>query len=372
MFAKPFSLVLVYILTIFNMLILASPIIALALPFISIKGGVVNMDYDTYYRIKFAFCFVTFLVSFLMLVYLVFDFLFGFSVRSSLKGCTRYEKVKDYDFLTDLFNQVKSKFGEKNVRLYIKKSDEINAYAISSLGTRAIVLTRGLIDHYLTSSPDPKMFLYALRSVIGHEMSHLINKDFLPTFLIIVNQKVTNFVSGAFYYLFSLGINAARFTPYIGNQTARMMSWTYSGLNFLITVFNRLVVYNIYEFLRRGVMRFVEYRCDRQSAKAFGGQSMALALSMLGEHGYFTLFSTHPGTKSRMNKVKDIKISDSTIRAGFFDGLANYFALMFLPIICLYFAKQAHVDLMVREYIRNHEAINRKVVTLWHLVSKFF
>lgn len=372
MFAKPFSLVLVYILTIFNMLILASPIIAGALPFVSIKDSVITMDYDTYHLIKFAFCFVAFLVSFLMLVYLVFDFLFGFSVRSSLKGCTRYEKVKDYDFLTDLFNQVKSKFGEKNVRLYIKNSDEINAYAISSLGTRAIVLTRGLIDHYLTSSPDPKMFLYALRSVIGHEMSHLINKDFLPTFLIIVNQKITNFVSGVTCFVFSFGIRAVRFTPYIGNQTAWAMNRTYIVMNLIITSFNRLIVYNLYEFLRRFVMRFVEYRCDHQSAKAFGGQSMALALSMLGESGYFTLFSTHPGTKSRMNRVKDIKISDSVIRAGFFDGLANYFALMFLPIICLYFAKQAHVDLMVREYIRDHETINRKISTLWHLVSKFF
>ena len=372
MFAKPFSLVLVYILTIFNMLILTSPIIAAAIPFVSINGGVISMDYDTYYHIKFAFFFTAFLVSFLMLVYLLLDFLFGFSVRASLKGCTRYEKVKDYDFLTDIFNQVKKKFGEKNVRLYVKNSDEINAYAISSLGTRAIVVTRGLVDHYLVSSPDPKMFLYALRSVIGHEMSHLINKDFLPTFLIIVNQKITNFVSGMLYFLFSLGMGVARYAPYIGNQTVRIMSWSYTLLNLAITAFNRLVVYNIYEFLRRGVMRFVEYRCDRQSAKAFGGSSMAQALSMLGESGYFTLFSTHPGTKSRMNKVKDIKISDEIIRPGFLDGLTNYFALMFLPIICLFLAKQAGVDLMAREYLRNHAMINRKISTLWHLISKFF
>jgi len=372
MFAKPFSLVLVYILTIFNMLILTSPIIAAAIPFVSIHGGAISMDYETYYRIKFVFFFTAFLVSFLMLLYLVLDFLFGFSVRASLKGCTRYEKVKDYIFLTDIFNQVKNKFGEKNVRLYIKDSDEINAYAISSLGTSAIVLTRGLVDHYLASSPDPKMFLYSLRSVIGHEMSHLINKDFLPTFLIIVNQKVTNFVSGVTYYIFSICVNAARYTPYIGNQTARVMSLTYTLLNLAITAFNRLVVYNIYEFLRRGVMRFVEYRCDHQSAKAFGGQGMAQALSMLGESGYFTLFSTHPGTKSRISKVKNVKISDSIIRPGFFDSLTNYFALIFLPIICLYFAKHAGVDLMLREYLRDHETINRKISTLWHLISKFF
>lgn len=149
MFAKPFSLILVYILTICNTMILISPIIAAAAPFIAVKGYTISLDYYIYAHMKFVFFFAAFLVSFLMVVYLFFDFLFGFSVRSSLKNCTRYEKVKDYDFLTDLFNQVKSKFGEKNVKLYIKNSDEINAYAISSLGNRAVVLTRGIIDHYL-------------------------------------------------------------------------------------------------------------------------------------------------------------------------------------------------------------------------------
>jgi len=372
MFAKPFSLILVFVLTIFNMLILASPIIATAAPFVSIHGNVISMEAEVYYKIKFAFFFTAFLVSFLMMIYFVFDFLFGFSLRASLRGCTRYEKVKDYDFLTDIFNQVKSKFGQKHVNLYIKNTKEINAYAISSLGSRAVVLTRGLIDHYLNSSADPKTFLYSLRSVIGHEMSHLINKDFLPTFLIITNQKITNFVSTILYQIFALGIRASRFLPYISNQTARTMSWTYTAINFFITAFNRLIVYNIYEFLRLFVMRSIEYRCDRQSAKAFGGQNMSLALSMLGESGYFTLFSTHPKTKARMNKVKDIKINDSVIHAGFVDEVSNYFALLFLPVVCLYFAKQAGVDLMVREYIRNHEAINRKVMTLWNLVSKFF
>lgn len=372
MFAKPFSLVLVFILTIFNSLVLASPIIAAAVPFISFNDNVIGIDYDVYYRLKFAFMFAAFLVSFLMMAYFTLDFLFGFSARSALKGCTKYEKVKDYDFLTDLFNQVKSKFGEKNVRLYIKNSDEINAYAVSSLGTKSIVLTKGLINHYLALAPDPKMFLYSLRSVIGHEMSHLINKDFLPAFFIITNQKITNFVSNLFYSSLLFCTRAMRVVPYVGNYSSRILVVTNNLINLLVTAFNRLVVYTIYEFLRRFVMRFIEYRCDRQSAKAFGGQNMAMALSMLSENGYFTLFSTHPRTKSRMNRVKNIKISDSVIRAGFMDEISNYFALLFLPIVCLYFAKQAHVDSMLREYIRNHETINRKVSTLWNLINKFF
>jgi Zn-dependent protease with chaperone function len=372
MFAKPISLILVYVMTIFNVAVLSSPLLAAIVPFAHFKNHSLVIDGGILQNLKFAFLFLLFLVSFLMLIYLVLDFLFSFSLRSSLKGCVRYEKIKDYDFLTGIFDQVKNKFGEKNVKLYVKNSDEINAFAASSLGGRAIVLTRGLINHYLVECPDPKNFLYTLRSVLGHEMSHLINKDFLPAFLIIANQKITNFVSNILHVIFGIGTRIVRFMPFGGRFSAQMMSDTYSFLNFVITFFNRFVVYNVYEMLRRFVSRSIEYRCDRQSAKAFGGQNMALALSMLGESGYFTLFSTHPGTRARIKKVENIKISDSVIRAGFFDSLANYFSLMFLVVICLKFAQNAHVDLMLREYIRNHEVINRKLSILWNLVSRFF
>ncbi|OFW80406.1 MAG: hypothetical protein A2887_05590 [Alphaproteobacteria bacterium RIFCSPLOWO2_01_FULL_40_26] len=372
MFSKPFSFVLVYVVTVFNVAVLASPVVAALMPFITFHDNVIGMDYGTYQNLCFGLFLALFVVSFLMLVYFILDFLFGFSVRSSLKGCTRYEKIKDYDFLTDLFDQVKNKFSEKSVRLYIKDSDEINAFAISSLGSRAIVLTRGIINHYLVECEDPKMFLYALRSIIGHEMSHLINKDFLPTFLVITNQKVTNLVSCMLHVIFSFAVRIINIIPFGGRMSSRVMADTYSILNFVITFFNRFVVYNIYEFLRRFVSRSIEFRCDRQSARAFGGQNMALALSMLGESGYFTLFSTHPGTRARIRKVENIRIEDAIVRPGFFDALANYFSLMFLIVICLYFAKQAQVDIMVREYIRNHEVIHRKLSLLWHLVSKFF
>jgi Zn-dependent protease with chaperone function len=372
MFAKPLNLMLVYVITIFNLVILCSPLIAVVIPFISIDNNLITIEDTIFQKLKFAFLFVCFLVSFLMLIYLVIDFIFGFSVRSSLKGCVRFEKIKDYDFLTDLFDQTKNKFGEKGVKLYIKNSDEINAYAISCLSKKAIVLTRGLIHHYLEECEDPKAFLYALRSIIGHEMSHLVNKDFLPTFLIITNQKVTNIISAFLHILFNFGIRIFSRLPVGGILAARTMRDSYMILNFVLTAFNRFVVYNIYELLRRFISRSIEYRCDMQSAKAFGGKNMAFALSMLGESGYFTLFSTHPRTKSRMARVEEVRISDTIVKPRFFDSLANYFSLMFLVVICLYFAKQAYVDVFVRLYLRDHETINRKLAVLWHLISQFF
>jgi hypothetical protein len=73
-----------------------------------------------------------------------------------------------------------------------------------------------------------------------------------------------------------------------------------------------------------------------------------------------------------MRKVEKVKMVDETIKPSFFDSLANYFALMFLVILCLYFAKQSHVDLLVREYLQDHEVINRKLMMLWNLISRVF
>ena len=368
MFAKPINLILVYIITVFNIVVLASPFAVALLPLLNYAHRSFGISEGVLSEIKFAVFILLFCVSFLMLFYLFLDFLFGFSVRSSLKNCSRFEKIKDYDFLSDIFDQVKTRFGEKNVYLYIKNSDEINAFAVSSFNKRAIVLTQGLIKHYLVECPDPKRFLNAIRSIMGHEMSHLINKDFLPGFLIITNQKVTNFVSSIMSFFFRLLSRFMLFIPGVRSY-AFLMNDLYSIVRFVLTSFNRFIVYNIYEFLRRFVSRAIEYRCDRQSAYAFGGHNMALALSMLGKSGYFTLFSTHPGTARRIKKVQEVKMTESTIGARFIDSIANYFSVMFLMIICLYFAKEAGVDMIIRSYLRDHEIIHRKLLMLLGLVK---
>lgn len=372
MLSKPFSMVLVFVVAIANMVVLLSPFLALLIPFVELDGRIIRMDNSVYEKAKLTFFLTVFFTSFFMLVYLFFDYLFGFSVKSSLKNCVRYEKLKDCDFLTDLFDQIKAKFGCKNVKLYVKNSDEINAYAVSSLGKRCIVLTRGLIHHYSNSCDDPKDFLYALRSIMGHEMSHLVNKDFLPALIIITNQKVTNFISRIMRWCFAIFIRISIFLPFAGRMMARLSHDGFLLIDRIVTFFNRVVVYNLYEFLRKFVSRSIEYRCDAQSAKAFGGNNMAFALSMLGSGGYFTLFSTHPRTKARINRVENISISGSIVRPRLVDSLANYFSLMLIVTICLYFAKQAQIDLYVRYYIREHEFIHSKLLSLWRLVIQYF
>ena len=372
MLAKPFSLILVYTIACFNLLFILSPFLAILLPFIDYQKGQFIISGSIISKLIDVFGFVIFLISFLMLFYLFLDFIFGFSVRASLKKCKKYEKYKEYDFLTPIFSQVKEKFGENSVHLYIKNSNEINAYAVASLGSRAIVISRGLIDHYLVLCPEPKMFLSAVRSIISHEMSHLINKDFLPSFIVMTNQKVTNFVSRILRLVFVGLANLVSFFPYGGRSSAFLMSVGYNFFNTFFTIFNSVVVYNIYEFLRKFTSRSIEYRCDKQASKAFGGKNMSFALSMLGEDGYFTIFSTHPKTTSRIKKIENIKSSEGVVKPTIIDSIINYFSLLFLAIITLVFAKMANVDILVRELIRNHEMLHRKLSILWNLLMKIY
>jgi Zn-dependent protease with chaperone function len=372
MFAKPFSLILVYIITCFNLLFILSPFLAILLPFIDYQKGEFIISGSIFGKLVDVFGFVIFLISFLMLIYLFLDFIFGFSVRYSLKKCKKYEKYKEYDFLTPIFSQVKEKFGENSVHLYIKNSSEINAYAVASLGSKAVVITRGMIDHYLVLCPEPKMFLSAIRSIISHEMSHLINKDFLPSFITMTNQKVTNFVSRVLRFVFFGIANLVSIFPYGGRSSAFLMSAGYNFFNSVFTFFNSFIVYNIYDFLSKFTSRSIEYRCDMQASKAFGGKNMSFALSMLGVNGYFTIFSTHPKTISRIKKIENIKISEGIIKPALIDSIINHFSLLFLAFITLIFAKIANIDILVREIIRNHETLHRKLSILWNLLMKIY
>ena len=85
MFAKPFSLILVYIITCFNLLFILSPFLAILLPFIDYQKGEFIISGSIFGKLVDVFGFVIFLISFLMLIYLFLDFIFGFSVRYSLK-----------------------------------------------------------------------------------------------------------------------------------------------------------------------------------------------------------------------------------------------------------------------------------------------
>jgi len=372
MFAKLLSIALVFLVCCFNILYILTPFLAILIPFIDFKSGVFIISRILFDNVFSLFIVTLFFLTFLMLFYMLLDFLFGFSARLSLKNCKKFEKYKQYDFLQPVLTQVKEKFQDNSIQLYIRNSDEINAFAVGSVSGKYIVLSRGLIDHFFVCCPEPKTFLSAIRAVISHEMSHLINKDYVSGYLILTNQKITNIVCSFLHFFFVNFAKILSFIPYSGNQTAGFMYRSYLFIDSLVSFFNRVIVFNIYEIVRKFISRSIEYRADFQASKAFGGKNMALALTLLAEGSYFSLFSTHPSTKSRIKRIENIKISDQFIRPNFVDSLANYIAFMFLIFFTLLFAKLSKIDLLIREIIRNHENIHRKLHFLWDLVTKIY
>jgi Zn-dependent protease with chaperone function len=351
MFSKSFNLILVYILTIFNFTILLLPFLLAAFPFMHIGEDQISITKYIVFNPKIALFSLIFAISFLMICYLFLDFVFGFSLRASLKGCTNYKKLKNYKFLDGIFMQVKEKFDQKSVKLYIKNSNEINAFAIGGMGRKAMVLTAGIINHYHKNTTSNQEFLSSLRSIMGHEMSHLVNKDFLPGLIIITNQKVTNFVSDILNKILRTVLWFFSFVRMRYNFFTFIATTIYNITNSILTSFNQKIIYNIYKFLKNVVSRSNEYRCDRQSAKAFGGKNMAFALSLLGKSGYFTLFSTHPATQRRIKRVEKVKESSALIKPSFMNSISNLLSIIFLPIVCCYFAVLSKVDLLLKSYL---------------------
>ncbi|MES2677666.1 MAG: M48 family metalloprotease [Pseudomonadota bacterium] len=350
MLFKPLSLFLVYILTIFNFVILTLPFLIAIFPFIDIQQNQISFAKYIVFNPKLALLILVFIVSFLMLCYLLLDFIFGLSFRAALKGCQRYDKIKDYEFLEEIFQEARAKFSCKSVKLYIKDDPEINAFAVGTLSKKAIVLTSGLILHYARNTENNQQFALAIKSILGHEMSHLINKDFLPGLLIITNQKVTNFVSRILMLLFDIIIRINTCLGIHNKKIANIILTIYNIANAILTGFNRLIVYKIYEFISNFLSRSIEYRCDRQSAKAFGGINMAFALSLLGKSGYFTLFSTHPATIKRMKKVEIVEEKNAVIHPSFSSQISNCISILILPLICYEAAHLSKIDFIIKYY----------------------
>ena len=239
MLSKPLHFILVYIMTVFNISIVFCPLLVLIMPFVKRNGLSFSISQTVFDHFVTGFFFLVFAVSVLMLVYFLLDFVFGFSVRAMLKKCKRFEKMKEYDFLAKVFEQTKQRFNEKHVKLYVKQSGEVNAFAVASFGRKAIILSEGLIQDYLRKSKDPQEFLVSIRSIIGHEMSHLTNKDFLPTYMIIANKSATNFVSSILRVIFNMISKVALFVPYGGKIFALFMNEFYVILNYYSVLINK-------------------------------------------------------------------------------------------------------------------------------------
>lgn len=358
MFAKIFSFILVYILSILNFIVVLSPLTFLILG----KYFLAASAQDRYIE-SLVFISISSTTA-LMLLFLFFDFCFSSSVRYYAKRSVLATKDDKYNDISEAFEKVKLKFNRQDIKLYINDSNEVNAYAVGSLRKNIIVITTALLNLYRSETENREQFLKYVEGIMGHEISHIINKDYFTALLLIINERANNFVSGIIQIIFTIFVRIICIIPVIGNYISIAIDSLYNFLDFIINFFYKFVILNIYKFIQLQISKSIEYRADSQGAEVVGGIEMSKALSLLGDSGYFSIFSSHPSTKSRMNNVADIDETSNTIRPVY--GVNLTFLLSFFILIgtCFWSYKLAKVDALIRDYYNITMFFKNKFIVL--------
>lgn len=339
MLSKPLSLILVYILGIANFMLVLTPFVVVGLMLNYIGGYYIPL-----YVFRPWILLAIFLISFLMLLYMLADFVFGIYVKDLVKMCHDYRVDSSYKIFHDIFVDIKKKFRQKNVELLIMESSKVNAFAVGSMRKKYIVLTLGLIrEYYRKSGGNTERFLSAIKGILGHEMSHLINQDFLPGLLMSLNKKITFGIQKKIAKTLKILTRLVRSIPFVGIFFHLFVNMFFT-INNIGVVFYNVFVIRIYYFFKALISKRIEYRCDKQSARACGGEMMSYSLSLLpGKKGYTTIFSTHPSTPRRIKKARKIKKKRGVIRSGLMTKLSNILAIFGLVWISAFCGKNARI-----------------------------
>tara|TARA_B100001564_G_C20625321_1_gene664387 strand:+ start:181 stop:1284 length:1104 start_codon:yes stop_codon:yes gene_type:complete len=342
MLAKPLMLMLAFCLTLVNMVFLSIPLGIIFLPIYLILG------YNTIFVALDIGIFIVASISCFMVLYLLFDMFFGMTARRLTKGCPTIgnagEMLREHDRFERHFLMMKSQFNLPKAELFISPSNKVNAYAVGSFRRKVVIMTMGLINTIYQKSENRHQLDDTIKGILGHELSHLKNKDFLPGNLVYANQVIQNFISKFIYITFHIALLLFLFIPYIGRYIRKFLFLLHNITTKYTQFFYKFLFMPFYNFLYKWFNRSIEYRCDLDAAKVIGGSGMATALSMLGKGAYFSIFSTHPRTKHRINHIKDARPTGAKIRQGFFNMVATFFALCLLIFVAYLFASQVRFD----------------------------
>lgn len=338
MFTRPFSVLLILFLSTVNFAVMLFPFYLLLLPFyLHSPEFFTRIGTDIVYL-------AAFVIASLMLLYLFLDLVFGFTVRRLTRNTVPIEKVSSAGLsnrndLVQMFMEVKALFAMPGVELYLDPDlNNINAYAVGSLRKKAVVVTAGLLARIRVAAANDAQFADAIRGILAHEMSHLINKDFLPALLMLANENATKMTEKIVWSILVGVTRVFSIIPFAGNLINELLISLYRLFSFIISAYYRIILRPISRLLQKYFSRAVEYRCDREAAHALGGHCVATGLSFLGKSGFWSVFSTHPKTKYRIKRVADVAQRSGTIRAGLITRCANIISLVGLIVFCLYFA----------------------------------
>lgn len=292
--AAPFQVILGTLFFVTCTLLIYAPVI---LPLIYLFDWLYTSGYLPWdeWRLLYTVCFLY--VS-AILLQVIADNLFGLTYRRLTSDPKIEEATQDHPHLAWLyqaFEEVKQQFpGEKSARIFYNPSAEINAIAFRDLRHKGVMIYGGLVQTLIEKNP-PEQRIPAIKGILAHEMSHLTNWDFL---------------SGQYRLALAKQFNLHMS---IRNRVFQTL-WTFLPLLLIIGLFIRwgmAILHNLttgvinllgsfYQRMDAAVSRAIEFRCDRQAAKAVGWPAIFLGLSSLPIRSRSNMFDSHPDGVSRL------------------------------------------------------------------------
>ena len=327
MFAKVLNILLVYFLCIANFAFLTIPFIILLSPLLLIKGSLgINVIISCIVIFGFA-------VSSIVLLFWFLDFLFAISVRQYIKNTKPYshKKYAIYkEYIDNAYKIIKQKYNI-SFKILIKDSDSIEAFATGGFGLKIVVISNATLEKLELKSKDPEEFQIAIAGLLGHEASHLLNKDFLPGTLLATNQKATSIFANISGLAMSCVFMILSTIPYFGKYAKALAKLVYKNSHYILGFFMNKILLPFYFFISKILSRSIEYRSDNDSAKAFGNLGVSLCLQMLAGNDYNSIFSTHPSTSKRILHVKSVA-EQKRVDAKFAVQILNYLSIILIVL----------------------------------------
>ncbi len=203
--------------------------------------------------------------------------------------------------IVKMVNEVRSQLNCKmDINILRVKSNIFNAYAMSNLkGQAAIVVYDGLYN---------SLSLEALKSAIGHELGHIINKDTIfKLFNFSFQYNIVRFKKYSFIIMNFIQ-NMSNNIPFLG-----LFFLIYNLAYRLLVAITDLVLYINNMIQHFGYKQF-EYIADNIGAKVTNNQIMIDTLTLMKDledknksdvNILMTLLSEHPKTENRIKKLKE-------------------------------------------------------------------
>ena len=188
-----------------------------------------------------------------------------------------------------------------------------------------------MLEHIGNSFSDIEEQKLALKGMIAHELSHLLNLDSLPNLILLSGQNIANYISIALTFIVNYLVLILSYIPVTAILSliiSVVFTLMQKGLNMLYVY----ILHPSYLFVERFLGRLNEYRSDYQSAEALSWKPIYLCLSSiikLSGNTYHSNFSTHPNTISRVLLIYKVQRTELNIKASFF---SKYFSLLLLGI----------------------------------------